>query len=298
MIKKVFLILSIFILWHGLVEAGYDIVAVQSTRIPPYEDAIKGFRSICNFNIRRIIISESTSAEVVRKIRRIQPDLILAIGMDAFSVVKGIRDTSIVYLMVLNPQSLLSGEKNITGVSMNIPQRKQLLTLLKLLPHIKSIGLIYNPKNTGHLAERAKDAAKKAGVSLMATEIHSPKEVPSALQKMKGRIDTFWMLPDYSVITKETLEFLLLFSIESRIPILTFSEKYVELGALISIGIDSFDMGVQAGEMAKKILSGINVTGIQRVEARKLAISVNLKVAEKLEIRIDKNAMKGVKIID
>ena len=61
------------------------------------------------------------------------------------------------------------------------------------------------------------------------------------------------VLPDITVITPETIEFLLLFSLENRIPVFTFSEKYVESGALMSIIIDAFDIGCQAGEMAKAI---------------------------------------------
>ena len=106
------------------------------------------------------------------------------------------------------------------------------------------------------------------------------------------------MLPDLTVITPETIEFVLLFSLENKIPILAFSEKYVELGALMSVGIDAFDIGIQAGEMAEKILSGRDIMNARHVDARKAVISINLKVAKTLGIPIDEKIIRKARIIN
>ena len=103
-----------------------------------------------------------------------------------------------------------------------------------------------------------------------------------SIQDMKGKIDVFWMLPDLTVITPETIEFMLLFSLENKIPVFAFSEKYVELGAFMSIGVDAFDIGIQAGEMAEKILSGGDLTNARHVDARKAVISINLKGSKEI----------------
>jgi len=90
------------------------------------------------------------------------------------------------------------------------------------------------------------------------------------------------------VITPETIEIMLLFSFENHIPVLTFSEKYVELGALMSIGIDAFDMGCQAGEMANQILKGSDVSIIQNAYARKAVIVDGRdKMSQKWSLRIE-----------
>nr|CBX29141.1 hypothetical protein N47_J01220 [uncultured Desulfobacterium sp.] len=258
--------------------AWQEVVAVQSSSVQPYEDAIDGFKSACDARINRLIISELQGADVVNEINKIRPDMVLAIGMDALLRVKRIKDIPVIYLMALNPRAILSGEKNISGISMNIPQDKQLLTLLDVMPKTKAVGILYDKERTGHLVKKAQEAAGKIGVKLVAKEVHNSKSVPQLMQDMKGKIDAFWMLPDVTVVTSETVEFMLLFSLENKIPILAFSEKYVELGALMSIGVDAFDMGSQAGEMAKKILSDRSAMNIEQVDARKAVISINLKV--------------------
>ena len=298
MIKKIFTILLFLILCHGFAEAGQKIIAIQSMRVKPYEEALIGFQNVCDSKIKRLIISELEGVDVVNKINKIEPDLILAIGADSLSMVKTIKNIPVVYLMVLNPEPIVSGAQNVTGVSMNINQEKQLMIISKALPDIRNIGLIYDPNRTGYLVKRAQETARKIGIKLFAEEIHNSRVVPSLINHMKGKIDAFWMLPDITVITPEIVEFLLLFSLENKIPILTFSEKYIELGALMSIGIDPFDMGRQAGKIAKKILSGRDVNNVKRVDARKAVISINLKVARKLGMNINKEIIRKAHIID
>jgi len=299
MIGKIILAIALFLLlFQGAAGAEQKIVALQSIRIAPYERAVEGFKSVCAARIKRFVISELEGAGVAGAIYGIKPDMVLAIGMGALSKARAIKGIPVVYLMVLNPQSIVSGEKNITGVSMNIPPGTQLSILHKSLPEVRRIGLLYDPERTGPFVRAARNAAGRIGLRLIAMEVHSSREVPSSLYGLRGQIDIFWMLPDLTVITPETVELLLNLSLEYNMPILTFSEKYVELGALLSIGIDAFDIGCQAGEVANAILSGRNVTGMKQIDARREVISVNIKVARKLGIEIDEKIIGNAKVVN
>jgi len=55
----------------------------------------------------------------------------------------------------------------------------------------------------------------------------------------------------------------------------------------MSTGIDAFDMGRQAGEIASKILSGTDLKNVQHVDARRLVVSTNLMVARKLGVNLN-----------
>lgn len=291
---------SIFLLLYlyGTADAEQKIVAVQSLKIKPYEEALKGFQSFCNVKIEEILIPEHEEAETVKEIRRIKPDMILVFGVEALSKVKKIKDVPIVYLMVVNPPNTISKQENITGVSMNISPEKQLSLLREVLHEVKRVGLLYDPSKTGYLMEKARHSAESLGIKLVIQEVHNPKEVPSTLDSMRDGIDAFWMLPDTTVVTPETVESLFLFSLENRIPVLTFSDKYLELGAMISVGIDAFDIGRQAGEMAKEILSGSDIKNLPRVDARKTVLTLNLKVAKKLRIRVNTNVAGKARIVE
>lgn len=263
---------------------GRDVVVIQSFRVKPYAEALNGFSDVYQSRIKRLVISELKGVDIQKKIGQADPTLVLAIGMEALSLVKTIKDIPVVYLMVLNPQSILAGEKNVTGVSMYIPPDKHLAALKETLPGTRTIGFLYDPARSGRFAEEARRQAAKMQVRLVAREIHDPKQAPSLVMEMKDQIDVFWMLPDLTVITPETVEYLLLFSFENKIPLFTFSEKYVEMGAFLSMDIDAFDMGRQAGEMALEILGGKDVRKIRQTYARKAIVSTNLLIARKLGI--------------
>ena len=166
----------------------------------------------------------------------------------------------------------------------------------RVLPAARSIGLLYDPDQTGNFVQGLRDAAVTMNVNLSATAVRRSRDVPLLLNNMKGSAGVFWMLPDVTVITPETVESLLLFSLENNVPILTFSEKYLELGAMLSIGIDPFDIGVQAGEMAQKLFDS-GGKDAQHVDARKALVSVNLKIAGKLGITIDQKIIGNIKVI-
>jgi len=280
---SVLIILSVLFCRDIAVAAG--IVAVQSVNIKPYNDALHGFREACNCNVKQFFVSEPGGEDILKAVRKTDPAVILAIGIDALNRVKSIKNVPIVYFMILNSPVAVPGD-NITGVSLYINPEKQLSILKRAIPDISTIGLLYDPARTGDFVRRSRAAAEKAGILLIAREIHSPKDVPVQLQALRGKIDVFWMLPDITVVTPETVELLFLFSFENRIPVITFSDKYLEMGALISFDIDTADIGMQAWGITEKILSGMDIKKIKEADARKAVVTVNRKTARKLGITV------------
>jgi putative ABC transport system substrate-binding protein len=226
------------------------------------------------------------------------PDVILAVGADALLGLKAIKDIPIVYAMVSNPESIPFGGTNITGVSMNITPEKQLSLLQEAFPDLQRIGLLYNPLKSGRFVEKALTSSRDTPIKIIVKEIHHPKDVPLKINSLKDKIDLFWMIPDSTVFSPETVEYLFLFSSENKIPVLTFSEKYLSMGAVMSLTIDARDVGRQAGEMAEKILSGAKVADIPSVDARKANVTVDLITAKKLGIPINSGTLRRGKVIN
>lgn len=288
MIKKIFLLLIILLFLPGLTEGYQNVLVLQSMKIKPYEDALRGFKKSCPCSIKTLIVSELNGLNIKDRIREIKPDIILTIGKEALSRVKGITHIPVVYLMVLNPESIISsGQKNFTGVSMRVSAEKQLAIFQKIMPGVKTIGLLFDSEKTGPFIKKARRVAEKRGLELITGQVTHPAQVPSviAIKNMKSNIDAFWMLPDTSVICSETVEFLLLFSLENKIPILSFSDKYVEMGAFMSLNIDAARLGEQAARMTNKILSGKDVRAVSAVRAGEIQLSINLKAADNLGIK-------------
>ena len=86
------MLLFFLIFFEGAAKADQEIVVIQSIRISPYEEVIKGFKSICPGKIKRFVLAELEKGEILQKVNKTRPRLILAIGMDALSKVKSIKE--------------------------------------------------------------------------------------------------------------------------------------------------------------------------------------------------------------
>ena len=276
---------------------GYEIVSVQSIDIKPYNDAYKGYSRVCDCEPEQLVISDLQGIDLIKEIRYLEPDLIVSIGITALNRVKEIKDIPIVYVMVLDPDPVIAGSTNISGVNIYIPPEKQLFHIKNIIPHVSRIGLVYDPSINGKFVEKAVAAADAANIRIITKEISDPRDFPKLLDGMKDDIDAFWMLPDLTAFTPETTEHLFLSSIENNMPVITFSEKYLEMGALLSFNIDPFDMGKQAYEVSDNILKGVKIDTRTKTFARKMNIEINQMTAKKLGIfNINNKLIKAVAI--
>jgi putative tryptophan/tyrosine transport system substrate-binding protein len=291
MTKKVFLtfLLTLQLLFQVSEAFPQEILVVQNHNIKPYGEAFSGFKTMVKNRFSGVDYTFRNSNGAVEYLSVRKPDLVLAIGMDALQKVKIFPGVPIVYLMVLNPSSMVHEERNVTGVSMAISPEKQLAAIHRVLPSARRIGLLFDPKKSASFVKRAQNASKELKIDLLAKEVNNPRFVPTALASMKGAIDAFWMIPDTTVVTPDTIELLMLYSLDNKIPVCTFSIKYLEVGALMSLDINAFEMGRQAGELAVKIFSGKRVSEIAPVEADTADLVINESVASKLKVPISED---------
>ena len=287
MLRKAFLLIFAILLLGSTAARAHDVLVIQGLRARPHDEAFRGFRSACDADARRLYLADLEGSDIVRLVREERPRLILAIGPEALKRVRLVKNVPIVYLMVVSPQTIVKENRNVTGVTMNLPPERFLDLMARIAPPPKVVGIIYDPARTGHLVRRAQQAARARGFDIIAREVHTTKEVPEALSAMKGMIDALWLLPDTTVVTPETVELFLLASQENRLPVIAFAAKYVEMGALAALDFDGFDQGKQAGEMAARILSGAAVTDLPGAEARSAVVKINRSVAQKLGLSLD-----------
>jgi ABC-type uncharacterized transport system substrate-binding protein len=108
--------------------------------------------------------------------------------------------------------------------------------------------------------------------------------VPNLIEGLGGKIDTYWMLPDSAVITSETVEAILLFSFKYSVPVFTFANKYVKMGATASIITDPFALGAQTGEIVAKKLDRKDFSNHVHKSTNKTLLFINTKIADKIGI--------------
>lgn len=269
-----------------------EIAILKSADITAYDQAVAAFKNdlpstvttLTEYNLQGNI---SQGRKFARKLRASNAQLVLAVGLKAALVAKlEILDIPVIFCMVLNPGRYDLFGSNMTGIELQIPVAHQLRTIHDSFPGITRLGVMYDPTKTGAPVKEASVEVKKYGLELIARAVREEKEVPSTLREIVNSIDALWLLPDSTVLTEESLDFLVSTTLETNVPLIGFSSGLARSGALMGIYIKYEDVGTQAALLAKKTLNGeIIPTGVI-VPVDKTRISLNLKTANFLNILI------------
>lgn len=266
-----------------------DAIVVKSADLKPYRDALRGFRDASSCNVSEVELNDDRDLELLAKKR---PDIMFAIGTTALKKLKRVNDIPIVYVMAVLSESDRALPSNVSGVSMEIAPAAYLAAMKQVFPGAKRIGLLYDPRNMQTFVGEASREAAAAGLELTTRKVPDPAGLAASLNSMREVIDILWVLPDPSVATPETIDYLLRFSIQYNVPLFAFSKKYIDMGAIASLDVDPYDMGAQAAELAKAIAAGGKGAG--RVYARKTRLSINRKAAGKMGVAIDSETARRV----
>lgn len=233
----------------------------------------------------------SNVTTVAQKVVHAEPDLIFAIATPAAQAVANLtKEIPIVITAVTDPVAAglvpSDGGGNVTGTSDLTPVAEQFALLQTLLPEAKRIGILTNSSedNSRVQVELAKEAAKAAGLQLTEYTISKSDELVSVTQSMVGKIDALYVPTDNLV--SENLLAVTGVTTPAKIPVICGEEAMLERGGLATKGINYFNLGKQAGEMAADILEGADPGSIPVGYQKDLTIQINEEVAGELGISV------------
>ena len=274
--------------------AATEVVILKSSDIAAYNQAVAGFKAALPGNLTLTEYDLQGDLEkgrnLARKIRASDPALVLAVGLKAAKAAQlEILDIPIVYSMVLDPAKYGLSTPNMTGVLLEVPLERQLAAIKTLLPHVKHIGSLYDPAKTAAAIEEAQRLMRHSNnADLHATPVSSEKEVPAALSKLLGSIGALWLIPDSTVLTDESLRFILNSALEAHVPVIGFSREFAKTGALLCLSVNYQDIGRQAGQLTRRILDGHVTLPLKPIHPDRIEMTLNLKTAKFLGIEIPK----------
>ncbi len=283
-------LLFLMTLCNAGVLHAFEVLAIKGAEIKPYHDAIAGLRSACDCSVTELPLGSGSNQSLAEQVSSLHADAVLAVGIEAVRRVQTLKDIPIIYTMV--PHTLLGiMPDNMSGVSMLISAEKQLDAIIETFPQVKRIGIVYDPQKEASFLKDALRHAAAHGLTLVAEKAFRPGEVPGLIEGMKDIIDLFWMIPDTTVITSESVNAMLLFSFRNKVPVFSFAPKYVEMGAVAAIIATPFDLGAQAGEIARSIVLQQKKQPVQ-ASPNKTVLTINQTVARKMGIKISESSLR------
>lgn len=273
--------------------AGPEIAILKSSDLKAYSDAVEGFKATApgsatyvEYDLRGDL---DQGKQLARKIRASDASLVVAVGLKAALAAKiEIVDVPVLYMMILDPLKHHLTAANMTGVLLDIPTDRQLKIMRAFLPSLRRIGMLYDPDKTTPKLKEAELYASVNEFTLHGFAVGKEKEIPQQLRMLLSESDALWLVPDSTVLTDESIRFILESSVAKQVPVIGFSPEFTRLGALLSLSIDYGEVGREAGLLAKRILNGELPLPLKPVPVQRVKITVNQKTARYLGITIPK----------
>jgi putative tryptophan/tyrosine transport system substrate-binding protein len=301
--KKLVVMLIAFFAWAGPLLADKNqshILIVVNSNDTPYQEAVTGFKKQLSSNgaikFTELALPQA-QAPSAKQIDSIKPDLVFALGNEATKWAS--QQTSsipIVATMVLK-DDIFRQSANITGVSLGYSLNTQFQWLKKFFPQQKSVAVLYNPAENAATVRELMNVSQRNGIRLVEIPVQTPKELPFALQRLASNVELLFAIPDETVMSVNTAKEVLLASFSNKVPLIGLSDNWVKSGAFYALSWDYEDLGSQSGGLAKKILVGIPVKSIPPENPRKVAYTINAKIAEHMNMEIPEELLKKAKMI-
>jgi putative ABC transport system substrate-binding protein len=274
-------------------SVAMDIAILQSSDIAAYREAIAGLKATGPIGAIYTEYDAQGDLELgkklARKLRASNASLVVAVGLKAALAAKvEIVDVPIVYMMILDPLKHQLTAANMTGTLLEVPVDRQLNIMRTFLPTLHQLGALYDPAKT---SSRLKEAMQQATISdfqLKGLPVESDKDVPQQLRALLSDVEALWLIPDSTVLTNESIRFILESALAHQIPVIGFSPEFTRLGALLSMSVNYGDVGRETGLLVKRILDGERLLPLNPVPIERLKITVNLKTARFLGMKFPK----------
>ncbi|MCX6833417.1 MAG: hypothetical protein NT028_15060, partial [candidate division Zixibacteria bacterium] len=161
----------------------------------------------------------------------------------------------------------------------------QLQKFQSIFPDLKKIGVICS-KRTCRIVEEAKKAAASLGIKMISYELTAAKQLPEAIDSLCRSVDGIWTVADEELSTPQFIRYTLLETLRNRIPVMGFNQTFVESGALLCLEADYKYVGIQAAEIALRVLKGSNPATTKPTVSEVNYLYLNLKTSKLLNINL------------
>lgn len=188
-----------------------------------------------------------------------QVDLICAIATPSaqasYNAADG-TDIPVVFTAVTDPKAAGLTQGNITGTSDQLPVEAQLKLIRALMPEAKKIGILYtlSEVNSESAIADYEALATQYGFEIVTQGISAAADIAIAMDSLVEKVDVMTNLTDNTVVG--SLPTLLSKANGKSVPIFGSEVEQVKLGCVAAEGIEYYQLGIQTGKMAARILKG------------------------------------------
>ena len=264
----------------GLKEAGYKGNKVQVTLLNAEGDQSK---------------IQTMSKQLVND----KNDVVIGIATPAAQgLAAATKDIPVIMGAISDPigaklvKDLKHPEGNVTGTSNQVPIKQTVELVKSLTPNAKTIGILYasSEDNSKSQVENFKKYAEQDGLNVVEYAVPSTNEINTTMSVMTGKVDAIWTPQDNTIAS--AFSTVISSANQAKIPVYTTVDTMVKEGGLASVAQSQYELGKTTARSAVKVLKGKKVKDVPVDVIDDGTPTLNLKVAQDLNITIPENVLK------
>jgi putative ABC transport system substrate-binding protein len=227
---------------------------------------------------------------------RLQPDVIVAAGLDAVVAARNVTQTipivsatlaDAVHLGLIANEARPTG--NVTGLEPYVAglPAKQMEFAREIMPGAGKIGLLTNlsdPKAPPQ-AQELLAAGRSLEIEVTSSDANRPEEIESALQMLASRGVDIVIVLQTSMLLGDSRQIAAL-ALAKRLPTVYGYRAHVTAGGLASYGVDLEWCWRRAASFVDKILHGARPGDLPVEFPTKMLLAINLKTAKALGLTV------------
>ncbi|MES2899586.1 MAG: ABC transporter substrate binding protein [Pseudomonadota bacterium] len=228
-------------------------------------------------------------AELNAQLKRNNTRVVIALGRQGLNFAASLERDIVV---LVGGALLLSDAEivNLNGISLTPDPAMLFARLRTLLPEVRRVLVVYDPRKTEWLLRIAREAARSQGLELLA---HEARDLGQAAQlyttiinAADAKRDAMWLPHDTTTVEEGTLLPLILKeSWNNGLPIFSSNALHARKGALFAMSPNNVELGRSLASSALGLMSGeLRRKGVQPL--RELHSAINLRTASHMGLTI------------
>lgn len=243
----------------------HTIAVLLSRKIKPYIQILKGLEqglekkepySLDIFTIQR---DAQNKNHIKTKLIEKKYGLFLGIGPEAAELIwsmAALRHRGKLFSGILHPQKIHHINESSCGISLQIPVSTQLAEITTSLPDIKKIGLLFDPAHNLFFSNTAGVSGRHLGVEIIPLKVNSRSDIPRILKNNINGIDSLWMIPDPTVITKKIVQYVIKQALYRKKGVIGYNGFFIKSGAIFAFELDYQQIGIQTADKVAAHFAG------------------------------------------
>jgi putative ABC transport system substrate-binding protein len=183
---------------------------------------------------------------------------------------------------------------NITGLSAINPElsTKQLEVAREIIPKVSRLAVLYDPRNPVNIPawKEIEHTATALRIKLLPIEVRAAEDYePAFAAATQGRVEGLLVRREPLNQTYRTR--IVSLAARNKLPAIYPGKQYVEVGGLMSYGVDSADLNRRAATYVDKILKGAKPADLPVEQPMKFELVINLKAAKQIGLAIPQSVL-------